>query len=130
MSKKITDGARTEANRRLVEYGFAEFAKGNVDVLRTILKEDFVEHSPGNPSGRDAFVEFIAKAPVADARLELKRVIADDEHVAVHYRMIPPGDERGIAVVDIWRIEDGQIAEHWDVLQPVPHPAETPNGMF
>lgn len=127
---------RAEHNKRLAVHGFREFAAGNVDVLRTLLHEDFVEHSPGNPSGRDAFIEFIAKAPVAGARLDLKRVIADDDHVVMHYRMSTSDtsdasdDERGVAVVDIWRMVDGQIVEHWDVLQDVPAADQTPNGMF
>jgi predicted SnoaL-like aldol condensation-catalyzing enzyme len=124
---------RAEHNRRLAVRGFREFAAGNVDVLRTLLHEDFVEHSPGNPSGRDAFIEFIAKAPVAGARLDLKRVIADDDHVVMHYHMSTsdtPDDGRGVAVVDIWRMVDGQIVEHWDVLQDVPAADQTPNGMF
>ncbi len=119
-----------ERNKNLVVNGFKDFAAGDVEVLRTLLREDFVEHSPGNPSGRDAFIEFIASAPVAGARLDLKRVIADDEFVVMHYLMTPPGDERGIAVIDIWKLVDGRITEHWDVVQPVPDAAEIPNGMF
>jgi predicted SnoaL-like aldol condensation-catalyzing enzyme len=92
----MTDTNETERNRRRVLDGFTEFANGNVDILRTLLRVDFIEHSPGNPSGRDAFVGFIAHAPLASARLELKRV----------------------------------IAEHWDVVQPVPDAAEIPHGMF
>ncbi|WP_395109245.1 hypothetical protein [Actinomadura sp. SCN-SB] len=42
----------------------------------------------------------------------------------------PPGDERGLAVVDIRRLEDGRIVEHWDVVQRVPEAALVPNGMF
>lgn len=124
---------RAEHNKRLAVHGFREFAAGNVDVLRTLLHEDFVEHSPGNPSGRDAFIEFIAKAPVAAARLDLKRVIADDDHVVMHYRMSTSDTSSGgrdVAVVDIWRMVDGQIVEHWDVLQDVPAADQTPNGMF
>ncbi|MEU0564978.1 nuclear transport factor 2 family protein [Nonomuraea sp. NPDC005983] len=117
-------------NREFIVNGFAEFAAGNVDVLRTMLKEDFIEHSPGNPSGRDAFVASMKDSPVASARLELKRVVADEQFVAVHYHMVPSDGGRGHAVVDIWRIEDGLIAEHWDVVQPVPDPQETPHGMF
>jgi predicted SnoaL-like aldol condensation-catalyzing enzyme len=126
----MTEISETERNRKLVLEGFAEFAKGNIDVLRTLVREDFIEHSPGNPSGRDAFIEFIANAPVASARLELKRTIADGQYVVTHYLMTAPGDQRGTAVVDIWRLRDGLIAEHWDVVQPVPEPAEIPNGMF
>ncbi|MEU7875756.1 nuclear transport factor 2 family protein [Dactylosporangium sp. NPDC049140] len=126
----MTDISVAEHNRALVLHGFREFAAGNIEVLRPLLREDFVEHSPGNPSGRDAFMEWIAAAPVAGAALELKRVVADDEYVVVHYRMVTPEDERGTAVIDIWRLVDGRIAEHWDVVQPVPEPSTTPNGMF
>lgn len=126
----MTDTTIADRNKELAVRGFAEFAAGNIEVLRTLLREDFVEHSPGNPSGRDAFIEFIATAPVAGSELDLKRVIADDEYVVMHYRMVTPEDERGVAVVDIWRFVDGQIAEHWDVLQPVPDASETPHGML
>ncbi len=119
-----------KTNKQLVVEGFREFAKGNVEVLRTLLREDFVEHSPGNPSGRDAFIEFIASAPVAASRLDLARVIAEDDLVVMHYRMTTADDENGMAVVDIWRLEDGQIVEHWDVVQPVPEAGRIPNGMF
>jgi predicted SnoaL-like aldol condensation-catalyzing enzyme len=37
---------------------------------------------------------------------------------------------RDTAVIDIWRLQDGLIAEHWDVVQPVPDQVQTPNGMF
>ncbi|MFG2003244.1 nuclear transport factor 2 family protein [Spirillospora sp. NPDC048911] len=117
-------------NKQLVERTYEEFVNGNIEYLRTVLKEDFIEHSPGNPSGRDAFIEFIAKSPVADARFDLKRVIADEQYAVVHYLMTPPGDERGVAVVDLWRVEDGLIAEHWDVQQPVPGPKDVPHGML
>ncbi|MFC5835565.1 nuclear transport factor 2 family protein [Nonomuraea insulae] len=118
------------SNKDIILTGFREFASGNVDILRTLLREDFIEHSPGNPSGRDTWIEFTRNAPVAASRLELKRAIADGDHVVLHYLMIPPDGGRGTAVVDIWRLVDGQVAEHWDVVQPVPEPAETPNGMF
>lgn len=119
-----------DRNKDLALRGFTEFAAGNVEILRTLLHDDFVEHSPGNPSGRDAFIEFIAASPLADARLDLKRVIADDEYVVMHYHMVTPKDDRGVAVVDIWRFADDQIVEHWDVLQTVPDAAEIPHGMF
>ncbi|WP_306875585.1 nuclear transport factor 2 family protein [Streptosporangium brasiliense] len=98
--------------------------------MRTLLHEDFIEHNPGNPSGRDAFVEHVTDAPVASAGLDLKRVIADGQYVVMHYLMTRPGEERGTAVVDIWRLRDGLIVEHRDVVQPVPDPAEIPHGMF
>ncbi|RSM71731.1 hypothetical protein DL991_34860 [Amycolatopsis sp. WAC 01375] len=85
---------------------------------------DFVTHSPGFPSGRDAFVEAMRNSPMAGADVSVKRVIADEDHVVVHLHVVPPGEELGTAVVDIVRVEDGLIVEHWDVKQPVPPAAE------
>ncbi|WP_039797775.1 nuclear transport factor 2 family protein [Nocardia araoensis] len=127
----MTNDSAAQRNKELLSNGFAEFAAGNMDVLRTLLHDDFLEHSPGNPSGKEAFLEFIAQAPVAGSTLELARVIADDEYVVMHYRMVPPGDEEpDRAVVDIWRVAEGKIVEHWDVVQPVPDAAQIPHGMF
>ncbi|WP_433192500.1 nuclear transport factor 2 family protein [Nocardia sp. CA-107356] len=117
-------------NKELLLRSLAEFTNGNIEVLRNLLHENFIEHSPGNPSGRDAFIEFIANSPVAKARLEIKRVITDDDYAVVHYHMIPADDVRGIAVVDIWRLVDGVITEHWDVVQPIPDDDQIPHGMF
>ncbi|WP_174189566.1 nuclear transport factor 2 family protein [Nocardia barduliensis] len=126
----MTNDNVTLRNKELALRGFREFAAGNIEVLRTLLHDDFLEHSPGNPSGKDAFIDFIAQAPVAGSALELARVIADDDYVVMHYRMVPPDGEPDLAVVDIWRMVDGKIVEHWDVVQPVPDPAEVPHGMF
>ncbi|GLW74400.1 hypothetical protein Kpho02_66980 [Kitasatospora phosalacinea] len=126
----MDDNSTAARNRRLVIDGFTRFAAGDTEVLRTLLHEDFVEHSPGNPSGRDAFLAFVAAAPVARARLDLKRVVADEEHVVVHYCMTTDEDPRGTAVIDVWRLADGLIVEHWDVVQPVPDEEQVPHGMF
>ncbi|MEV0292275.1 nuclear transport factor 2 family protein [Nocardia sp. NPDC050710] len=132
MTNKVTsnDSDPSTRNKELVLHGLAEFARGNTEVLRDLLREDFIEHSPGNPSGRDEFLRFIANSPVARARLDIKRVITDAEYAVVHYHMVEPDDDRGTAVIDIWRLVDGQITEHWDVVQPVPTSDQLPHGMF
>ena len=105
-------------NKDLVLHGFREFAAGNLEPLRTLLHEDFVEHVPGNPSGRDAFLDFIATSPVAKATLDLKQIIAEDNYVMIYYdRVFLTGAAQSVG--DIWRFEDHQIVEHWDVKQAV-----------
>ncbi|WP_410584835.1 nuclear transport factor 2 family protein [Amycolatopsis sp. lyj-108] len=56
---------------------------------------DFVTHSPGFPSGRDAFVEAMRNSPITGADVSVKRVIADEDHVVVHLHVVPPGEELG-----------------------------------
>ncbi|RDI45352.1 nuclear transport factor 2 family protein [Nocardia mexicana] len=65
-----------KTNKQLTIDVFRAFASGNIDVLRTLLHENFIEHKPGNPSGRDQSIEYIVTAPVVGARLDLVRVFA------------------------------------------------------
>lgn len=111
-------------NKDLVVDAFHRFAAGDIEVLRTLLHADFIEHSPGNPSGRDAFIDFIRTSPVAAADLTLHRVVAEADLVALHYRMTPHSTPNPVAVVDIWRLENNLIVEHWDVVQSLPIPGD------
>ena len=127
----MTELSKAEENRETVLRVFQQFAEGNIEVLYEVLRDDFVEHSPDNPSSRDAFIEFIRTSPLVGSQLDLKRVVADDTYVVMHYHLTRPGEEgAGEAVVDIWRFEDGLIVEHWDTVQPVPSADRIPYGMF
>lgn len=83
-----------------------------VDRLYT---QDYVQHNPGIPQGREALAKLVAQLPEA-VYYEPGLIIAEGAYVAIHGRI------RGWApnpqvVIDIFRIEDGLLAEHWDVLQ-------------
>ena len=56
--------------------------------------------------------------------------MADGNLVAVHSHGKFAADDRGIAVVDILRVEGCKVMEHWDVVQPVPEKSANSNGMF
>jgi predicted SnoaL-like aldol condensation-catalyzing enzyme len=63
-------------------------------------------------------------------RYEIKRIIADGNLVAVHAHGRFSPEDRGMAVIDILRVEKCKVMEHWDVVQPVPEKAANTNGMF
>lgn len=79
----------------------------------------------------EVFAEFF-RGPQGQALIaagsDIRRVMADDVLVAVHNRIGMPGGD--IATVDIFRVQDGLIAEHGDVVQPVPDQPTNPHGMF
>ena len=114
----MTDIDPAEENKRRFLDAFGRFAAGEIEVLREIIREDFVSHTVGAPPGRDAWIEFILDSPIATAEIEIQHVIADDEFVVAHYRLIP-AEGLNEDVVDIWRFEDGLIVEHWDVSRPI-----------
>ena len=114
----MTDIDVAEENKRRFLDAFGRFAAGDVEVLREILREDFVSHTPGAPAGRDAWIAFIVDSPIAGAQLDIQHVIADPEFVVAHYHLTP-ADAPPEVVIDIWRFEDGLIAEHWDASRPL-----------
>jgi predicted SnoaL-like aldol condensation-catalyzing enzyme len=101
------------------------------DAVRCWVHPDYLQHNPNAPTGRDASMEFLVNAVKNNPELthDVKRVIyGDGDLVAVHHHVRRTKGERGWAVVDILRIEGGYVVEHWDVMQPVPDPADTKNN--
>lgn len=62
--------------------------------------------------------------------VEIKRMIAEGDLVVTHGVIKTSPEDHGTAAADIFRLEDGKIIEHWDVLQPVPEEAANDNTMF
>lgn len=63
--------------------------------------------------------------------MDIKRTIAEGDLVVVHSRLrIHSGDKFGMALMHIFRFENGQIAELWDLGQPVEEDFPNDNGMF
>ncbi len=92
----------------------------------------YIQHNPMAPTGRDAAIAFLEPfmAQNPGVSYSIKRIIADGDLVAVHAHGRFAPDDRGIAVIDILRVEGCKVMEHWDVVQPVPETAANSNGMF
>ena len=102
------------------------------DAFECWVHPDYIQHNPEAPAGRDATLEVLDEiaARNPDMTHDVKRVIHSDcgAYVIVHHNWRPAPGARGSAVVDIMRIADGYVVEHWDVIQPVPDPAEFRNA--
>ena len=107
------------------------------DGFEAWVHPDYIQHDPNSPTGRDATIEVLAAHMQANPGMthDVKRTIyGEDEEgrtlVAVHYHFKRAPEDRGSAVVDIYRIEDGYLVEHWDVIQPIPENPLNDNTMF
>ena len=122
-----------DRNKQIVASFYDQvFNQHNVAAANEYLAEDYKQHNPMVASGRkafiDAFTRFFERSP--QWRVEIKRIAADGDLVWVHYHARRDPADRGMAVVDILRLEGGKIVEHWDVVQPVPEKAANDNTMF
>jgi predicted SnoaL-like aldol condensation-catalyzing enzyme len=105
------------------------------DAFTCWMHPDYIQHNPNAPTGRDATLAMMqaSMARLPDLSHEVKRVVwGDADLVGVHFHFIREADHPGYAIVDILRIEDGFVREHWDVMQAMPDPAEAlnDNGML
>lgn len=94
------------------------------------VSTDYVQHNPGLPDGPDAAVEGLEPKFRADgARFEVQRILVDGDLAVVHVKASRPGAP-DTAVADFYRLADGRVVEHWDVLQTVPPTAANAHPMF
>ncbi|WP_447926589.1 nuclear transport factor 2 family protein [Vreelandella sp. EE27] len=122
-----------EANRELVVEFYERFFNDHETVeAAEVVADDYIQHNPGVPDGKEPlvtyFTGFFEENP--DARSDIKRSAADGDLVWLHVHSTNDDDDRGEAVIDIFRVEDGMIKEHWDVIQAVPEEAANENTMF
>jgi len=122
-----------QTNLRLVERIYEEVL-GPIDsqAVDGLFSPSYIQHNPGIPSGAMALKDMLdrAKGKYPNAVHIVKRMIADGDLVMAHVHVIFEPGSPGLAVVDIFRIENGLIAEHWDVAQPVNTEPKNANGMF
>ena len=93
------------------------FASGDTELATSLLKEDYIQHNLAYGTGREAFidsVEYLASAEVKTT-VDNVRVFEDGDYVFLQtvYNFAGAGEQ---VAFDIFRFEDGLIAEHWDNL--------------
>lgn len=127
-------GVDMEANKKTV-VAFLDRMLNQKDAAgaaANYLGDHYIQHNPTVPDGVQGYVSRFGnlKEVSPQLRWELKRVFAEGDFVVTHARTVvePGGTE--IAAADFWRLENGKIVEHWDVLQNVPKESANSNTMF
>ena len=125
--------AEEEANLKLVLDMFeAVLSPMDSGAVERFIAPGYIQHNQGVEPGRESLKAFLdmIRLQTPQAVHDVKRAFVDGDHVIVHYHVRRwPGD-KGWAVIDIFRIENGLIAEHWDVMQDVTERGPNPNSPF
>jgi predicted SnoaL-like aldol condensation-catalyzing enzyme len=105
------------------------FVNHDFSVLDRIMRDDYIQHNPDVAQGKAGFLEFFVKTfkAMPDFKYTIKKIVAEGDIVMAYCTSsgthtggdwlgkAPTGNRLNFDVVDIFRIQDGRIAEHWDV---------------
>jgi len=119
-----------QSNKSLVEeFCTTFFINHDLSNLECFLKEDYIQHNPDVAQDREGFKSFFEQTLKAmpDFKYTLRKIIGEDDmvwiyctttatHTAAPWLDVQPkGNKLSFYVIDMFRIEDGKIAEYWDV---------------
>jgi predicted SnoaL-like aldol condensation-catalyzing enzyme len=123
----MTTSNSTEANKALVLAGIkGVFIDRDPSAVDRLFSADYRQHNPQIPNGPAAIKALLGNLS-RDFKYEPGLVMADGDYVSIHGRYTGWGPKPMIAV-DIFRVANGKIAEHWDVLQEEVPAAQSANG--
>jgi predicted SnoaL-like aldol condensation-catalyzing enzyme len=129
----LADTAQQEANKKAVmEFYDKAINQKDFEAVAKYFRPHYIQHNPTARDGIEGFKAFLAflREKFPNAHSEIKRAFADGDYVILHVHAVREPGTRGAAIVDIFRLENGKIVEHWDVRQDIPEKAANDNGML
>jgi predicted SnoaL-like aldol condensation-catalyzing enzyme len=129
MRKNSMNPTKQEKNKALVLEAFGTlFNKRDYAAAERYWSPDYIQHSAHIAPGRDGLFNLIRSTPDT-LRYEHQLIVAEGDYVIVHGRFSGYGRPVAWIAADIVRIENGRLAEHWDVLQDEATKAESKSGL-
>lgn len=96
------------------------------------VDKNYIQHKPEVEDGPEGLLDFVrwvySQSPQHKTRII--RSFVDGDYVILHVHVINGPEAKDLAVMDIFRVENGVLMEHWDVASPVPLTAKNDNGVF
>jgi predicted SnoaL-like aldol condensation-catalyzing enzyme len=127
------DAAQMEANKKtVIEFYDAAINKKDFAAASKFMGPRYVQHNPNAPDGPEGLKAFLGflREKFPDYHSEIKHAFADGDYVIVHVHSVATVGSRGDAIVDIFKLENGKVVEHWDVIQEIPEKPANSNTMF
>ena len=117
-----------EQNNALVLEAFNTlFNKRDYEAAARFWSDCCIQHSAHIEPGREGLFNLIRSAPDT-LRYEHQLILAEGDYVIVYGRFTGNGRPTAWIAADVVRVEDGRLAEHWDVLQDEATEAESKSG--
>ena len=102
------------------------------EAMKQYVGKQYIQHNPHVSNGAEPFIAYFTQfyKDHPGATTEIKRMGAEGDLVVVHAHSRADKKDRGYAAIDIFRLENEKIVEHWDSVQAVPEKSANSNTMF
>ncbi|WP_413943589.1 nuclear transport factor 2 family protein [Bdellovibrio sp. HCB-162] len=121
-----------ESNKQIVSTAYQRiFGDLDVTAVDEYMTENFIQHNPtiaDGPKGVKALLQMLISQGVPKQKISFKHIAAEGDIVFLHSRYEMAGKEWRF--IDIYRIENNKLAEHWDAMMPMPDGRANNNPMF
>lgn len=119
-------------NKQIVTTAYQRiFGDLDVSAVDEFMSKDFVQHNPtiaDGPEGVKQLVQMLSSQGTPKQKIAFKHVVADGDIVILHSRYEMAGKEWRF--IDIYRVENDKLAEHWDAMMHMPDARANNNPMF
>lgn len=124
--------ARTRRNRE----AFLDFVRLYYDEMKVreaferYVHADYIQHNPAVVDGREPAIAHLERLLArSTASMDVRRILVDGDYAFAHLLGRQGPEDPGHALMNVFRMEDGIIVEHWDVAQPIPSTTASGRGM-
>lgn len=121
-----------EKNKQLATTAYQRiFGDQDLSAIDKYISRDFIQHNPSTadgPEGMKTLVQGFASMGVVKQKIEFKHIFAEGDIVCLHSRFEMGGKEWRF--IDIYRVENDKLAEHWDAMMPMPEERANNNPLF
>ncbi|MEM1162605.1 MAG: nuclear transport factor 2 family protein [Pseudomonadota bacterium] len=109
----------------------AAFIDHDPEAARRMVTPDYIQHNPQVQTGAEGLVGFIPFVEKSGMTVTTHRIITEGNMVVLHntFHNADAFGAPSLAAFDVFRVEDGKVAEHWDNLQPIPEKTMSGRGM-
>jgi len=105
-------------NKEIVLKFYEEvFNAHDLSKLDDYMREDYIQHNPNAVSGREGFRQFANGFFQMKPHMEIKHILEDGDLVCVFFKCTMEGNGTINKVFDLYRLQDGKLAEHWDCME-------------
>lgn len=99
----------------------AFFKDYDAEGIKTFFNTDYIQHNPHVPTGIEPVLGFLPVLKDANTTYKTHRLLQDGNYIIFHntYNNAEAFGAKEVVTFDVWRMDDGKVAEHWDNIAPI-----------